>query len=189
MSEKNEELESEELDGEESEDKQDKETEEESQEQVKEEAEEAEETEEEAKDDGYKELENRYLRLQADFSNYKKRNEKEREGLVRLGVESLAVEILPVIDNFERAMAAEECQDENFYQGMDLIRKQLIEVLEKQGIKEIDGVDEPFDPEYHYAVQMVDSRTHKSNCVIEIIQKGYTLKDKVIRPAMVIVSN
>lgn len=182
MSEKNEEVESEKVESEELEESQDKKDQETTEEESEDEL-------EESKDEAYEELENRYLRLQADFTNYKKRNEKEREGLVRLGVERLAVEILPVIDNFERAMAAEDCQDESFYQGMDLIRKQLIEVLEKQGIEEINGVDQPFDPEYHYAVQMVDSRTHESNCVIEIIQKGYTLKDKVIRPAMVIVSN
>lgn len=140
-------------------------------------------------DEKYRELENRYLRLQADFANYKKRNEKEREGLVKLGVESLAVELLPVIDNFERAMVMEEVQDEGFYQGIELIRKQLIEVLEKQGIEEIEAANQSFDPDYHYAVQMVDSKDHRSNTVIEVIQKGYILKDKVIRPAMVIVSN
>lgn len=139
-----------------------------------------------------KELEeknNMYLRLQADFTNYKKRNEKERSGLVTLGMETIVTDILPVLDNFERAMdSAKENKDDKFYQGVEMIQKQLIEVLEKNGLEEINAMHEKFDPEYHYAVQTQESDMYQSDVVLNIMQKGYKLKDRVIRPAMVIVS-
>lgn len=132
---------------------------------------------------------NRFLRLQADFSNFKRRSEKERTGLVSLGKEAIVTDILPVIDNFERAMMLDEGSDkDSFYEGIELIQKQLIEVLEKHGVKEINCLHEQFDPNYHYAVQMQESDKYQPDVVINIMQKGYLLNDKVIRPAMVIVS-
>ncbi|HEY4543517.1 MAG TPA: nucleotide exchange factor GrpE [Tissierellaceae bacterium] len=132
---------------------------------------------------------NRFLRLQADFSNFKRRNEKERTGLVSLGKEAIVTDILPVIDNFERAMMLEDgSEKDSFYEGIELIQKQLIEVLEKHGVKEINCLHEQFDPNYHYAVQMQESDKYQPDVVINVMQKGYLLNDKVIRPAMVIVS-
>lgn len=134
------------------------------------------------------ELNTRHQRLQADFSNYKKRVEKEKTSLVNYGVETLALDILPIIDNFERALEAEEGNEESFFNGIEMIYSGFLEVLSKNSIKEIDALYKPFNPEYHHAVGMEDSEEHEKDTVIRILQKGYTMKEKVIRPTMVIVS-
>lgn len=134
------------------------------------------------------ELIHNHQRLQADFSNYKKRVEKEKSSLISFGMETLALEILPVIDNFERALDIEKDEKDSFYEGIDMIYDGLIEVLNKNDIKEIDALEKPFNPEYHHAVGMEDSEGYDKDTVIRILQKGYTMKDKVIRPTMVIVS-
>lgn len=131
---------------------------------------------------------NAFLRLQADFTNYKKRNEKERASLVSLGMETIVSDILPILDNFERAMTTEIDNEDNFYKGVEMIQNQLVEVLQKNGLEEIKALHEKFDPEYHYAVQTQESEKYQSDVVLNVMQKGYILKDKVIRPAMVIVS-
>lgn len=130
----------------------------------------------------------RLQRLQADFSNYKKRVEKEKQGLISYGAESFIVDILPILDNFERALETEKDKDDPFFQGIDMIYKGLIEVLNKNGVEEMDSLEKPFNPEYHHAVGMEDSKEHEKDTVIRILQKGYIMKDKVIRPAMVMVS-
>lgn len=134
------------------------------------------------------ELTTRFQRLQADFVNYRKRVEKEKESLINYGVETLVVEILPILDNFERAMDVENDKEESFFKGIEMIYAGLIEVLNKNGIEEIDCLEKPFDPEYHHAVGMEDSKEYDKNTIIRILQKGYIMKDKVIRPSMVIVS-
>ena len=131
------------------------------------------------------ETKNQLVRLSADFANYKKRNEKERAGLVSFGKESIAEDLLPVLDNFERAMETEADKDSSFYEGIKMIQEQLLEVLNKNDIVEIEAEGQPFDPNYHYAVMMEDSDEHKEGTVIGVLQKGYILKEKVIRPAMV----
>ncbi len=134
------------------------------------------------------ELTTRFQRLQADFINYKKRVEKEREGLINYGIASFALEILPILDNFERAMDAEENKEDSFFKGVEMIYDGLIGALNKNSIEEIDSLEKPFNPEYHHAVGMEDSELHDKDTVIRILQKGYIMKDKVIRPSMVIVS-
>ena len=134
------------------------------------------------------ELITRFQRLQADFINYKKRVEKEKDSLVSYGVESLVIEILPILDNFERAMDVENDKEDSFFKGIEMIYDGLIGVLNKNGIEEMDALEKPFNPEYHHAVGMEDSKEHDKDTVVRILQKGYIIKDKVIRPAMVIVS-
>lgn len=137
------------------------------------------------------ELLTRFKRLQADFLNYKKRVEKEKDSLVNYGIETLTVDILPVLDNFERALEAEvdkDNEDDSFFKGIEMIYDSLVGVLNKNDIKEMESLEEPFDPEYHHAVAMEASEEYEENTVIKILQKGYIMKDKVIRPSMVIVS-
>lgn len=134
------------------------------------------------------ELNNRFQRLQADFMNYKKRVEKEKDSLVNYGVESLVVEILPILDNFERALEVENDKEDSFFKGIEMIYDGLLGVLDNNDIKEMDSLEKPFNPEYHHAVGMESSEEHDKDTVIRILQKGYTMKEKVIRPAMVLVS-
>ncbi|MGO1469093.1 MAG: nucleotide exchange factor GrpE [Tissierella sp.] len=134
------------------------------------------------------ELNTQLKRLQADFSNYKKRVEKEKENLVNYGIESLALEILPIIDNFERALDSEKNKEDSFYEGIKMIYDGFIETLNKNDIREIDCLQKPFDPECHHAVGMENTEEFDKDTVIKILQKGYLMKDKVIRPSMVIVS-
>ncbi len=134
------------------------------------------------------ELSTRLLRLQADFLNYKKRVEKEKLGLVDYGVETLALEILPMLDNFERALEAEDDKESQFYKGVEMIYDGIIGVLDKNDIKEIESLEKPVDPDYHHAVGKEDTDEYDKDTVIRILQKGYIMKDKVIRPTMVIVS-
>ena len=134
------------------------------------------------------ELTSRFQRLQADFVNYKKRVEKEKEGLVNYGVETLAIDLLPIVDNFERAMEAEEDKESSLLKGLEMIYEGFIGVLKKNNIEEIEAFEKPFNPDYHHAVGMEDSDEYDKDTVIRILQKGYIMKDKVIRPAMVMVS-
>lgn len=137
--------------------------------------------------DELEETKDRLIRLQADFSNFKKRKEKEKEGLLDLGKEVVIEDLLPIIDNFERALESSEEKDK-FYEGVVMIKDQLIDVLKKNGVNLIEAMNKEFDPNYHYAVQMKETDEYDENFVIEVVQNGYTLNDKVIRPAMVIVS-
>lgn len=128
------------------------------------------------------------LRLQADFDNYKKRVEKEKQSLISYAVEGMVSELLPVIDNFERALEVKEADFEGFYQGVEMIKNQLIEAMKSQGIEEIEALNQPFDPNYHNAVSQIESEDHDSDIVVQVYQKGYKIKDKVVRPSMVVVS-
>lgn len=130
----------------------------------------------------------RYLRLMADFQNYKKRVEKEKTELYSYANEKLVTEMLDVIDNFERALDQEDV-GEGFKEGMEMIFKQLSGVLEKSGLAEIAALGEEFDPNIHNAVMTEDTEEYESGKVSGVMQKGYTLNGKVIRPSMVKVVN
>lgn len=130
----------------------------------------------------------RYMRLMADFQNYKKRVEKEKTDIYSYANEKIATELLAVLDNFERALD-HECSDKGFKEGMDMIFKQMFEVLEKSGLAEIPALGEDFDPNFHNAVMTEDTDEYESGKVSGVLQKGYTLNGKVIRPTMVKVAN
>ncbi len=127
----------------------------------------------------------RMQRLQADFVNYRKRSQREKKEMALKGKIELIAEILPVIDNFERALNSADEQSE-FYNGVQMIYKQLLKVFSAQGIEEISAEGEEFNPEYHEAIMKIDAENEEeANTVVEVMQKGFILKDRVIRPAMV----
>ncbi|MGE5632453.1 MAG: nucleotide exchange factor GrpE [Caulobacteraceae bacterium] len=130
---------------------------------------------------------NRYVRMQADFDNYKKRVAKERDDMYYLSLEAIMTQILPVIDNMERALASFKADqlDEKYTQGIEMVMKQLVDVLTKNGLKEIEAQDKDFDPNLHHAVMQVEGGDDDENKVKEVFQKGYILGNKVIRPTLV----
>ena len=130
----------------------------------------------------------KYQRLLADFQNYKRRTEKEKSDIYAYANEKLILGLLEVIDNFERAVLSETA-DEKYAEGMEMIFKQLKGVLEKSGLEEIKALGEGFDPNFHNAVMTEDNDQFESGSVTEVLQKGYTLNGKVIRPSMVKVNN
>ena len=138
-------------------------------------------------DEKYQDLMDKFMRLQADFSNYKRRTEAQKTEYVELGVKKVANDLLPVIDNFERALDSIENKDST-YDGILMIKNQLAGVLEKEGIVEMKALGEEFDPMYHHAVLTEDSDEYDSGYVIEVLQKGYLINEKTLRPAMVKVS-
>ncbi len=150
------------------------------------EAEEADETGESGAED--EALMAKYQRLMADFQNYKRRTEKEKNDIYAYANEKLILGLLEVIDNFERAVLSETA-DEKYAEGMEMIFKQLKGVLEKSGLEEIKALGEGFDPNFHNAVMTEDNDQFESGSVTEVLQKGYTLNGKVIRPSMVKVNN
>ncbi len=131
------------------------------------------------------ELNSRYLRLAADFQNYKRRVEKEKGDIYAYANEKIVVDLLDVIDNFERALEHSKDNNESFAEGMNMIFKQFKGVLEKSGVEEMNAVGEQFDPNVHHAVLTENSVEYKSGEVTQVLQKGYILNKKVIRPAMV----
>jgi len=133
---------------------------------------------------------NRLLRMQADFDNYKKRVAKEREDMYYNALEGLAGQLLPVVDNMERAAEAfrKDQLDEKYISGVEMVYKQLLDVLDKNGIKEIEALEKDFDPNVHHAVMQVPGEAEDENKVKEVFQKGYILGNKVIRPTLVKVS-
>lgn len=139
-------------------------------------------------DERLAELEDRYLRLQADYSNFRRRSGEEKQQMHLLGMEKLALDILPVLDNFERALATDDVKDEKFYEGMKMIADQFRGELAKNDIVEIEALNAPFDPNLHHAVLTEEKEGVESGVVIDVLQKGYKLKDRVIRPSMVKVS-
>ncbi len=141
----------------------------------------------EDQDDELEKMKDQFIRLQADFQNYKRRAEKDRINYMNMGLEKLAQDILPVVDNFERAIDSAESHD-SFYDGIVLIERSLVEVLNKFEIKEIDCLNKPFDPNFEHAVLLSEEEGVESGLVTEVLQKGYTIDGKVLRPAMVKVS-
>lgn len=135
-------------------------------------------------------LQARYMRLMADFQNFKRRTEKEKSDIYAFANEKIVKELLDVIDNFERALAVGNGADgEKFLEGMEMILKQLLGVLEKAGVAEIKALGEDFDPNFHNAVMTEDSTEYESGKVTAVLQKGYTLNGRVVRPTMVKVAN
>ncbi len=134
----------------------------------------------------------KYLRIYAEFENYKKRVAKERETLTLFSNEVLIGEILPFIDNLERAMEhASSTKNESvwtFIEGVRLALKDLLRVLGKYGLEPIKAVGQPFDPKFHDAVSVVHSDSHPPNTVIDELRKGYILKDRLLRPSRVVVA-
>ncbi|WP_404450474.1 nucleotide exchange factor GrpE [Sutcliffiella horikoshii] len=133
------------------------------------------------------ESENRLLRLQADFDNYRRRVRLDQEAAQKYRAQNLVTDILPALDNFERALKVES-EDEKiktFLQGMEMVHRQLAEALKSEGLEAIPAVGETFDPNLHQAVMQVEEGEGESNTVLEEFQKGYKLKDRVIRPSMV----
>lgn len=131
----------------------------------------------------------KYLRLMAEFQNYKKRVAKEKSDIHAYANEKIVTELLEVLDNFERALATDNSTDvEGYAQGMKLIFDQLLGVLTKSGLVEVNALGEEFDPNMHNAVMTADSEEYDSNKVCSVLQKGYTLNGKIIRPSMVTVA-
>ena len=127
----------------------------------------------------------KYIRLMADFQNQKKRFEKEKADIYQFANEDIVKSLLEVIDNFERALDASQDDGSKFREGMEMIFKQLMGALEKAGVSEIKALGEEFDPNFHNAVMMEETDEFESNKVSGVMQKGYTLNSKVIRPSMV----
>ena len=131
-------------------------------------------------------LSQKYMRLAADFQNFKRRTEKEKTDIYQYANEKIALDIIEVMDNFDRALAhIEDVQDKGFAEGMEKIYKQLSGVLDKNNIIEIKAEGEEFDPNIHNAVMTEENPDFESGIVIQAMQKGYTLNGKVIRPSMV----
>lgn len=129
----------------------------------------------------------RLLRLQADFENFRKRKEKERLDVINYATETLVCQLVPVLSNFERALAAAEKLPHvrGFVEGVELILKQLKKVLTEHGVEEICPIQSPFDPYRHEAVERVLTDEHPEGHVLEVLQTGYALKDRVVQPAAV----
>lgn len=141
----------------------------------------------EEKDKRIEELTDSLLRLQADFTNYKNRVKKERENIFAYATEDLINQLLPILDNFERALDSSD-EEDGFYQGVEMIYEQFLEVLKNNGLCEIECKGEAFDPNLHHAVFVEETKDKEEGIILEVLQKGYTLNDKVIRPSMVKVS-
>lgn len=133
----------------------------------------------------------RLLRVQADYDNFRRRTRQEKEEMAKYASMQLIVQLLPVLDNFDRALAASRQSEdvEALAKGVEMVYRQLFQVLEQEGLKPIEAVGQPFNPEFHEAVMREESGEHEEDTVIEELQKGYMLKDKVIRPSMVKVSS
>ena len=133
------------------------------------------------------EADNRYLRLQADFDNFRRRTRLDQEANEKYKTQKLITDLLPSLDNFERAMNIEPDneQTKSLLQGMDMVYRSLLDALKKEGVEQIESVGKEFDPHQHHAVMQGEDKNYGSNIVTDEFQKGYLLKDRVIRPAMV----
>ena len=129
----------------------------------------------------------KYMRLMADFQNFKRRTEKEKSDIYAFANEKIVVELLNVIDNFERALAL-GAEGDGFVEGMSLIFKQLQGVLEKAGVKEIEALGQEFDPNFHNAVMQVESDEYEEGVIAQELLKGYMYRDTVVRYSMVAVT-
>lgn len=144
---------------------------------------------EEDKED--EDLNTKYMRLMADFQNFKRRTEKQKSDIYAYANEGITQKLIEVVDSFERALAVElETEHEKaFKDGMELVLKSLLDAMTSIGVAEIEAYDKAFDPNIHSAVMMQDSDEVASGNVCEVLQKGYTLNGKVVRPSMVKVAN
>lgn len=133
------------------------------------------------------EMDNRYLRLQADFDNSRRRAKLDMEAAQKYRVQSIAGNLVEALDNFERAtkIEADNEQTKSLLSGVEMVYKGIVDALAKEGVESISSVGKEFDPHLHQAVMQVQDENFGSNIVVEEFQKGYLLKDRVIRPAMV----
>ncbi len=134
------------------------------------------------------EQKDKYLRVVAEYDNFRKRTAKERLDLISTSKADAITQLLPVVDNFERALSA-PTQDETYKTGIEMIMKQLKDVLKSLGIEEIDPIGEKFDPNVANAVNQIEDENLGDNEVAQVFQKGYRIGDKVLRYAMVVVAN
>jgi molecular chaperone GrpE len=131
-------------------------------------------------------LKNTLIRLQADFDNYRKRIERERHHERHRGAEALVENLLPVLDGFDRAISAHrDAAHDEYRKGFELIRKQMLDALTKQGLQKIETEGKRFDPHFHHAIERVETHDHPDDSVLEELQAGYVFHGKVLRPAMV----
>ncbi|MFT9596343.1 nucleotide exchange factor GrpE [Mesobacillus sp.] len=133
------------------------------------------------------EADNRYLRLQADFDNFRRRSRIELEASAKYRAQSIISDLLPAIDNFERAlkMDVDNEQAKSLKQGVEMVYRSLLDALKNEGVEVIEAVGKEFDPHLHQAVMQSEDENFGPNIVVEEFQKGYMLKDRIIRPAMV----
>ena len=143
------------------------------------------------KDEEIADLKDKLLRQQAEFINFRNRTEKEKSQMFEVGAKSMLEKMLPTIDNFERglAMLTDEQKQEPFAQGMEKTYRQMLAALESAGVKQIEAVGQPFDPNLHNAVMHVEDDSVGENIVVEDFQKGYMYRDTVLRFSMVKVAN
>lgn len=128
----------------------------------------------------------RLKRLQADFDNFRRRSRQEKEELSAHVTQNIIRELLPLVDNFERALNADNSQEiTSFKEGIDMINKQFINILEKNGLEKINCVGEQFDPNFHEAIMRVEDADKEDGTIADELQKGYMVQGKVIRPSMV----
>lgn len=139
------------------------------------------------KDEQIEELNDRLKRQMAEFENFRKRSEKEKSQMFDMGAKTIVEKILPVIDNFERGLAAvpDDKKDDPFITGMDKVYKQMLTELDTAGVKPIECVGQEFDPDFHNAVMQVENDELESGTVAQELQKGYMYKDSVVRHSMV----
>ena len=135
-------------------------------------------------------LEEDLLRAKADLINYRKRKDDEVSNLLKYANADMIMSLLPVLDNFERAINNNKVPEEfkNYMEGFELIYNQIKDILLSNDVKEIEAIGKEFDPVYHQSISVRKDETKESNIVLEVYQKGYTYKDKVLRPAMVIIN-
>ena len=143
------------------------------------------------KDTQIEDLTDKLRRQMAEFDNFRKRTEKEKSGMFEMGAKSVVEKLLPVVDNFERGLASvpEEQKEDPFVAGVDKVYKQLLTVFDELGVKPIEAVGQPFDPNFHNAVMHVEDDEQGENVVVEEFQKGYMYHDSVVRHSMVKVAN
>jgi len=134
------------------------------------------------------ELQDQNLRSRADFENFRRRMEREKSDYFKHALSGVMRDVLPVLDNFERALASGSEGGEDFHKGIELIHKQFVEALQKQGLRSIDTAGVPFDPTVHEAIMSEERADMPSNTVVAIFQKGFFLNDRLVRPALVKVS-
>ena len=141
------------------------------------------------KDEQIEELNDKLRRQMAEFDNFRKRTEKEKSQMYDMGAKSIVEKFLPVIDNFERGLAAvpEDAKEDAFVVGMDKVYKQMLTELESIGVTPIEAVGQEFNPDFHNAVMQVESEEYESGVVAQELQKGYKYKDSVVRHSMVAV--
>lgn len=133
------------------------------------------------------EEENKYLRVLADYDNFKRRSNVEKESMQKYKSQSVLTNVIPVLDNFERALSVHPETEEakSMMEGMDMIYRSLVDALKSEGLEEIEALDQAFDPNFHQAVMTGQAEDQESGIVLEEMQKGYILKDRVLRPSMV----